>query len=139
MAQEKVGLEKLEIGTIVTIHFRKGFGRPKKQRFEYLGITGNFDNAPLKDGYYHDGFVILAKAVDLTGTEIFDESGQQIPQALFPHTIKKIRGCTMNNPQVNCISKDCYYNKGGLCGREGIHADKESCCCFIAKASVKRL
>lgn len=35
------------------------------------------------------------------------------------------------NPQVNCKSYNCYYNKNGKCKREGIKADKESCYCYI--------
>ena len=36
-----------------------------------------------------------------------------------------------NNPQVNCDSKDCYYNVDCKCYREGIHASKKSCCCYL--------
>lgn len=37
----------------------------------------------------------------------------------------------VNNPQVNCKDKDCFYNKNGRCYREGIHAGKRSCYCYI--------
>jgi len=35
------------------------------------------------------------------------------------------------NPQVNCESLECYYNVDGKCKREGIHASKRSCCCYV--------
>jgi hypothetical protein len=43
------------------------------------------------------------------------------------------------NPQVNCDSYDCYYNRDGICVREGIHASKKSCYCFIHKKDIQRL
>jgi len=89
MAEEKIGLERLKEGTIVTIYFKEGFGRPKKQRFKFLGLMGKPENCEVKDGYYVDGFVILAEAIDLDGKEIFKD-GKQIPQTLFPHTIDKL-------------------------------------------------
>jgi len=37
--EEKKGLETLKEGTIVTIYFKNGFGRPKKQRFKLTNCT----------------------------------------------------------------------------------------------------
>ena len=87
--KEKKGLETLKEGTIVTIYFKEGFGRPKKQRFKFLGLMGKPENCEIKDGYYVNGFGILAEAIDLDGKEMFKD-GKQIPQALSPHTIKRL-------------------------------------------------
>ena len=87
--KEKIGLEGLKKGTIVTIYFKEGFGRPKKQRFKFLGLMGKPENCTIKDGYYVEGFGILAEAIDLDGKEMFKD-GKQIAQALFPHTIEKL-------------------------------------------------
>lgn len=85
----KSSLDQLKPDSIVTIHFKEGFGRPKKQRFKFLGLMGKSENCKIKDGYYVEGFTILAEAIDLDGKEMFKE-GKQIPQALFPHTIEKL-------------------------------------------------
>jgi len=82
-------LERLKEGTIIRIHFKEGFGRPKKQRFKFLGLMGDPKNCEIKDGYYVDGFAVIAEAIDLDGTEIFKD-GKQVAQALFPHTINKV-------------------------------------------------
>ena len=45
----------------------------------------------------------------------------------------------VKNPQVNCLSKDCYHNIKGICHRQGIHADEQSCGCYICGNDVERI
>ena len=90
MVKEKIGLERLKEGTIVTIYFKEGYGRPTNgQRFRFLRLQGRLENMEKKDDYYVDGFVIIAQPIDLDGLELV-EKGQALPQALFPHTIERL-------------------------------------------------
>jgi len=43
----------------------------------------------------------------------------------------------MRNPVVKCDTYECFYNKNKKCTREGIHADKRSCYCFIHRERVR--
>lgn len=97
MSKEKIGLEHLNGGEIITVYFKEGYNRPTMgQRFRFFGLQGKEDNLTKKDGYYVDGFVIIAQPIDLDGLEVVDVGtagigkGQVLPQALFPHTIEKI-------------------------------------------------
>ena len=97
MTEEKKGLELLKAGEIFKVYFKEGFNRPTKgQRFRFFGLQGNPKHMKKKDGYYVDGFVIIAEPIDLDGMEIIEvgnrgiEKGQVLPQALFPHTIEKL-------------------------------------------------
>ena len=42
-----------------------------------------------------------------------------------------------HNPQVNCVTHHCFYNKNGLCTRAGIHADAKSCYCYVDKKDIR--
>lgn len=88
--EEKKGLETLKEGTVVTIYFKDGFHRPTNgQKYKFLGIQGKPENMEIKDGYYVDGFVMIAEAIDFDrGTMVKD--GKVIPEMIFPHTVKSI-------------------------------------------------
>lgn len=105
--EEKKGLEQLEAGQIIKVYFKEGFHRPTNgQRFRFMGLQGDPKNMEKKDGFYVDGFVVIAQPIDLDGMEIVEvgtqgiEKGQVLPQALFPHTIQKIEADLSNiNPK----------------------------------------
>jgi len=97
MEEEKVGLERLKEGSIIKVYFKEGCSRPTKgQRFRFFGLQGKRENMVEKDGYFVDGFVIIAQPIDLDGMEMVKvgttgiEKGQVLPQALFPHTIDRL-------------------------------------------------
>lgn len=97
MVKEKIGLERLKAGSIIKVYFKEGFGRPSKgQRFRFFGLQGKKENMVEKDGYFVDGFVIVAQPIDLDGMECIVvgtsgiKKGQVLPQALIPHTIDRL-------------------------------------------------
>ncbi|UQA90838.1 ABC transporter substrate-binding protein [Streptomyces halobius] len=90
-------------------------------RFEELRKQHELGPKPLDDGYavmYHDGFALLANAVDRTFTEI-NESGEQTPESLRIPTAHDVYNTLIIPTIAGDTCSSCLVGAGGTYGFEG--------------------